>query len=169
MLKNLKSYFILELQRRKSQICWLIIMMTHEFGHALGLAHPFERDPTNEMSQFRDKFVLQLDSQSFSRVPIMIPNGTEYFFHLRSTLERGILSQDMALSRQRPGAFAHQRRAAVDQARIELDQRGAGRKLGLGIGAGKNTAYADDGNRVAEFGAQFAYHPVGCIEDRHAG
>ncbi len=45
---------------------------------------------------------------------------------------------------QRRRAFAHQRRTAIDQSRVQLHQRGAGFDLGLRVGAGENAADADD-------------------------
>src|ERR1700756_1467164 len=51
-------------------------------------------------------------------------------------------------------AFGDERRAAIDKARVELHQRGAGSQFGARVVAGENAADADDRHRFADFGAQ---------------
>ena len=110
----------------EKQIAHMFIhkMVLHEFGHAFGLAHPFEPSPDAETYQLRNKRVLQSIKQNFSRPPIMIAQTQDYLPRLSSMLMQRIIFQDIDATPQEAIFLSEVAKCSNDANRISSINQG---------------------------------------------
>lgn len=77
----------------------MLVTITHEMGHALGLGHPGEGRGFND-PRFRNRFVFERNTftRNFNTAPIMTRNAVDFFEALHDMLGRRVRMEDIMVA-----------------------------------------------------------------------